>query len=223
MNPTAPVTPEAVARFLEEHPDFFAEHPDLLEQLALPHENGVAVSLVTRQIQLLRERNGQLRDKLHHLLQNARDNDRVFELCHRLSLSLMECQELGDLWDALLFSLQEEFKIPALAIWVLEPQLASATTQLWQPSPFQTSLNQRLATGKTAFSGLARNEINALFSEPGWLKSAALCVAYHGSRPICFIALGHPASDHYSPHKGTLFLRHLSELLSRMLGRFIAM
>ena len=47
---------EAVGRYLEQTPDYFLRHPELLAALALPHpEAGRAVSLVERQVRAVEE------------------------------------------------------------------------------------------------------------------------------------------------------------------------
>ena len=48
---------EQVAAYLRAHKDFFVEHEALLADITIPHETGKAVSLVERQVVVLRERN----------------------------------------------------------------------------------------------------------------------------------------------------------------------
>ncbi len=210
-----------VAQHLKKHPDFFEKHTDLLLSLRLSHPSGNAVSLIERQLQAYRERNSDIREKLSVLLANARENDRLFELSQRLTLSLIECTELGDAFDALNYSLNNEFNVKHFSIWVLNKKLESATTRYLSPNNFQKTLNARLESNKIAFSGITPAEINALFEPEEPIGSAALCIARHGSHPIAIIAVGHEDKDRYAPNGGTLFLRHLSELLSRVLARFL--
>jgi uncharacterized protein YigA (DUF484 family) len=101
-----------IARYLAENPDFFDRHGDVLRDLRLRHPSGRAVSLIEKQVSALRERNTELRHRLNHLLDNARQNDRLFERSKRLVLALLESQELGDLADALYYSFDKEFGIP---------------------------------------------------------------------------------------------------------------
>jgi len=52
-------TPNAddVIRFLVENPNFFDQHPEALSELSISHVSYGAVSLVERQVAVLRERN----------------------------------------------------------------------------------------------------------------------------------------------------------------------
>lgn len=219
--PTPAINDESVANYLVEHPEFFETHLDLLLSLRLSHPSGNAISLIEKQVHTYRERNSNIRERLNILLANARENDRLFELSQRLTLSLIECSELGDIFDALSYSLDQEFKVKHAAIWVLDQRLNSATTHFWAENSFHPMLNDRLNSGKTAFSGISQAEINALFEHQEEVGSAAVSIVRHGSRPIAIIAVGHEDKERYQPNGGTLFLRHLSELLSRVLGRFL--
>jgi uncharacterized protein YigA (DUF484 family) len=51
------LTADIVSDYLREHPDFFEQHPDVLRDLKISHVGDGAVSLVERQVAVLRERN----------------------------------------------------------------------------------------------------------------------------------------------------------------------
>jgi uncharacterized protein len=92
---------ETVMRYLRDHTDFFQRHPELVSELELPHESGSAVSLVERQVALLRDRNIELRKRLGTLLQAAEENDALFTKTRALTLALLDAGSLDDLDAAL--------------------------------------------------------------------------------------------------------------------------
>jgi len=54
---TDSLTAQTVARFLQEHPEFFAQHAELFSTIEVPHPHQPrAISLGERQILTLRER-----------------------------------------------------------------------------------------------------------------------------------------------------------------------
>ena len=67
----APLTDDDVVAYLRADPDFFQRHSSLLSELNLPHDSGQAVSLIERQVAILRERNMQMRRRMNELLQAA--------------------------------------------------------------------------------------------------------------------------------------------------------
>ena len=73
MNNLSPeLNTDLVATFLREHPEFLAQHPDLLTSLSLPHTvvgtGGKTVSLIERQIDVLRDKNRALEFQLAALI-----------------------------------------------------------------------------------------------------------------------------------------------------------
>ena len=66
---------QAVHDYLAAHPDFFERHSTLLSSLHLPHASGGAVSLVERQVSVLRQKELKLQRQLRELLNVAREND----------------------------------------------------------------------------------------------------------------------------------------------------
>ena len=91
------VTEDQVAAFLRDNPDFFLDHQELLAELSLPHQSGEAVSLLERQVSVLRERTYHANAKLGNLLENASKNDELFELTRSLVLTLLRADSIAQL------------------------------------------------------------------------------------------------------------------------------
>ncbi len=89
------LTEDAVEKFLQAHPDFFERHPKLLGALDLPHPSGAAVSLVERQVSVLRQKELKLERQLKELIQVARGNDVLAAKIHELSLRLLSATDLA--------------------------------------------------------------------------------------------------------------------------------
>ncbi len=88
----------SVADYLLTYPDFFERNSQLLTKLRLPHVRDVAatVSLVERQVEVLRERNQSLERKLKELVDVARANDALADRIHRLSQRLIRTRTLAE-------------------------------------------------------------------------------------------------------------------------------
>ena len=87
---------ETVAEFLTQDPEFFERNPTLLQTLRLPHAAGGTVSLVERQVSVLRQRDLKLDKQLKELLDVARDNDTLQAKIHTLSLKLLGSSDLAE-------------------------------------------------------------------------------------------------------------------------------
>src|SRR5579863_4326621 len=81
---------ESIASYLQRNPEFFERHQALLARLKLPHaRGGSTISLVERQIEVLREKQAALEGKLAELVRVARGNDAIAERLHRFSRRLL--------------------------------------------------------------------------------------------------------------------------------------
>jgi len=98
-----------VVDFLQKHPRFFENNLDILSELRLPHPSGTAISLIERQVDVLRDNNHKLEHKLNNLIQIARDNDRLNSRIQKMALALMETTELDEVFYAVQVILRSEF------------------------------------------------------------------------------------------------------------------
>jgi len=82
----------SVAEYLQTYPDFFERNGPLLAKLRLPHlrDAGTTVSLVERQVEVLRERTQSLERKLKELVDVARANDALAELRNDVSVVVQD-------------------------------------------------------------------------------------------------------------------------------------
>src|SRR6202042_2520286 len=101
----------SVADYLQTYPDFFERNSQLLTKLRLPHvrDGAATVSLVERQVEVLRDRNQALERKLKELVDVARANDGLADRIHRLSQRLIRARTLQETIAAVDTSLREDF------------------------------------------------------------------------------------------------------------------
>ena len=103
------ISEDDVHDFLAENSDFFERHSDLLSTLRLPHGASGAVSLVERQVSVLRQKDLKHERQLKDLLSVARANDRLVGIIHQLTLALLAAESLGATLTTLEESLRGNF------------------------------------------------------------------------------------------------------------------
>ena len=220
------VTADQVAAWLREHKDFFQHRPELLELIRLPDPRGQAVSLLERQAQILRERNEELRDRLNHLIDVARDNDQLFEKTRKLTLSLIEQRAPEALFRTLVDSLQKDFGSDAVALIVYDRDLNLSgelrkNVRCEAYADLHEALQTMLRSGN-AFCGVLRPaELEQLFPEDAEdVKSAAMVpLEFNGKQGL--LAIGSFDAQHFRSSLGTLFVTHLGEVLARRLAELL--
>lgn len=206
-----------VAQFLRSNPQFFDQHPQLLESIYVPHPHGGrAIPLTERQIVSLREKVRLLEGKLGEFVRFGEDNDAIGEKVHRLSLALLGAGDFAATAHALYFHLREDFAVPhvALRVW--------GTTQLdgtVEGSPVEAALRDKAETmGAPQCGPAAGNPFLPWFREAQeHIRSVAL-VPLGQTRTIGLLALGSEDPQRFFPEMGTLYLRRIGELAAGALA-----
>ncbi len=99
-----------VARYLSSHPDFFERHLPLLRRISIPHQSGSStISLVERQVTVLRQRNDELEKKLTELIEVAKANNELVDNIHKLAITLLKARGVEARLEALENALREDF------------------------------------------------------------------------------------------------------------------
>lgn len=211
---------EAVVAYLRHHPDFFTEHDELLSTLHIPHQRGDTVSLVERQLKILRDRNIEMRHRLSQLMDVARDNDRLFEKTRRLILDLMDASSLEEIVIATEDGLRQDFQVPFVSLILFSDNPQSVGR--WVPTAdAQKAIGGLLSSGKTVCGALREHELEFLFGakqckEVG--STAVVALSHQGLQGV--LAIGSRDPQHYKSSVGTLFLGYIADVIGRLLPHF---
>lgn len=219
MNTNTTIDPADVEAYLKNNLDFFAKREDLLAELRIPHSPGQAVSLVEKQLSILRERNTELRNRLGDLIDNARDNDKLFNHTRRLVLALLDCKNLSQAVDIIYSSFSKDFGVENTQLILFsETSISRARTETL--SNAQNHIGKYLKARQTIGGGLGEKEREFLFGKDAPnIGSAALGVLAYGD-VFGVIAIGNKDASYYHSSMGTLFLSYIAEILSRVLRDF---
>lgn len=212
---------EQVASFLSNHPDFLDHHPELLAELRLSHTTGKAVSLIEKQVQVLRDQNHDLKTKLLDLVQVAQDNDRLNERMHRMTLDLLTAGSLLELLDALRDHLRNEFKADAIALHLPgldeSEQRETGARNLLIDATLKERFPLPCSEGKPQCGRLKQDQLDFLFHDQSAAIESTAVVPIGERARGGLLAIGSREVNRFNPCMGTLFLSHLGELLSCML------
>ncbi len=211
-----------VARYLQDNPQFFEEHADLMSRMVIPHPHGGrTISITERQMLTLRDKNRQLEGKMSELLQFGEENDDISEKMHRLGVAMIAAATFQSVLHTLNFHLRDDFAVPhvALRLWdrpahVEElPEFTEVSNEL---QTFAETLNQPYCGTTSGF------ETSSWFGEVApHLRSQALIAMRNGGGTIGMVALGSEDAQRFYSGMGTLYLERLGEMASAALARVL--
>ena len=199
---------EDVAQYLQDNPQFFEGHIDLLAQINLPHPHGGrTVSLSERQLVALREKNKELEKKLHELIEFAKDNDALQHKVHEFVVALFAARDLATLQEMIPHLLREIFAIPhtALRLWQANPP--SAEVLVFADAQTQPVCLHHAAHDTASWFGESATQ----------LHSFAYLPLHAGSETIGLLVLASEDKQRFYPEMGTVFLQRIAEAVSAAL------
>jgi uncharacterized protein YigA (DUF484 family) len=221
---TSPTSAEQVAQYLHENPGFFDAHAELLASITVPHgHGGRTVSLVERQVDLLREKNKGLELRLAELLRIGQENDAIAAKLQRWTRDLLRTRDVARLPECVVDGMSAGFGVPqvALRLWRVDPayrELPSAAEVEPEVTAFADSI-------VSPYCGP-----NAEFKAATWLpgggsqtRSIALLALRVGAAPEAFglLVLGSPDPSRFQTGMGTAFLERIAEISSAALSRLL--
>lgn len=227
LEATAPNDVEQeIVEYLQEHPEFFARYPEILEALEVPHSCGNAVSLVEYQVSVLRDQAGELRAKLKQLVTNARENEELSGRLHRLTLSLIESTSVDEVFANLYSSLRDDFKAEHASIRLFSAP-AQATDQglaefVGADCESVSLFASLFETMKPVCGRMKPEQIEFLF--PGHVDDIQSCATLPLGESECIglLAAGSSDAHRYYPGMGVVFLNQLAQTITRIVNPYLS-
>jgi uncharacterized protein len=219
---------ERIAEHLVAHPDFFERHASVLARLRLPHQRGsAAVSLVERQVLVLREKNGTLEQRLHELIENGRTNDATTERMHKLTRRLIRARDLPGVVAALETSLREEFGASRWVALITDtslPGIAGFANQhvrvIARGAPELRIFESFFENARPRSGQIRDTQREYLFGGDGSPVGSSALIPLGERASLGLLAIGSHDTERFLPTMSTDFLVRIGELVSEaMLAR----
>ncbi len=218
---------DTVAAYLQHNPDFFERHQALLTRLRVPHSRGGStISLVERQIEVLRERHAALEGKLSELVSVARSNDAIADKLHGFTRKLLRSRSRAEAVARIEASLREDFDaFHSVLVLIGEfPDLAPQrfVRIVTRDDAGLKSFETLFASGKPRCGQVRDSQREFLFAQDAnEIGSVALVplVADAAASPglgggLGVLALGSADRDRFHPGMSTEFLARMADLIS---------
>ena len=217
----------AVHDYLEANPDFFEQHSELLSSLRLPHVSGAAVSLVERQVSVLRQKDLKLERKLKELIEVARVNDVLGAKMHQLTLRLLAANDISETLAAVEAALRTGFNAD-LSVLVLFGDPSNfedvKVGRFFKPVERQTESLKAFSTflkSNNPRCGQVRDsQRDFLFGKETDEVGSAALVPLGKKSEIGFLAIGSADANRFHPGMSMDFLSRLGGLVAEALRRY---
>ncbi len=207
---------------LRDNPDILNRHPELFSVLEVTHQSGGAVSLIERQVAVLRQQLQTQENHLRELMAVARSNERLSETRHRLAVELLSAHDAADVVSIVL----DTFKAELSADYAVMKLFSDDKEQVEQSSGLYVDVNDEslnvfktMLQHKNTVCGKSTEEQKKyLFGDDAdTIKSVAVIPLVAGAN-LGLIGLGANDSRRFNASMGTDFLSQTGELVSASLA-----
>lgn len=217
-----------VVEYLRDNSNFFAQYPELLTEMQLPHQSGKAVSLVERQISVLRSRSTEMRKQLKRLLDTASENSLLYQKICDMTLALMDARSLSEIDLVLAEKLGIQFNAEHVTCFI-------CVSSEYRPDNTHIKFVSRLPeTGltnsrKISCGALREAEFSRLFPETTTSSGSVVIIPLRINQHMHtanqhlhgLLVIGSKDSKRFSSNLGTVFLQLLGDVLARVLEPFL--
>lgn len=213
---------QQLLELLKENPDILVRNPAILADLEVPHQSGTAVSLIEKQVSVLRSKLKSSDTRLRELMGIARDNERLAKSCQRLAINLLGAADLEDVISVALDELGNELDAEYAVIRLItddDERIDSKPELFVRSDAEQLTLFASMLDNRKPLCGRCTPEQKAfLFRDDAeQVGSAAVIPLVAGAR-LGLLGLGGNDQHRFSVAMGTEFLSQIGDLVSAALA-----
>ncbi len=217
---------ENVLKFLTRNPDFFNQHSEVLPRLAIPHHTGSAVSLIEKQVSVLRNKCCTLENSLRDLISVARENELLHQRMHRLTQEIITAKSIDDVAALTRDNMSANFNADDVR-FVLFSDKENTDQHIGEYSLLSAestdiALFQDLFRKcETKCGHISKAQATVVFGEDAENVASAAMIPLKHSRQLGVVVLASANKERFTMGKGVMFLNQLGDVLSRRIDTLL--
>ncbi len=209
---------QSVVEYLRQHPEFFTEHEELLARIEIPHAAGSAVSLVEKQLAVLRDENRHLQRKFDDLIAIAHINEKLSRRIQNLIITFTSAVNPEEFFNLLYSELSNEFQTDAIVIRLFEApptSLIGRSEFVEYDAQIFTLFENLLENNQPNCGRLLDTQNNYLFHNNN--MSSAVLVPLGLPKANGILAMGSKDVSRFHAGMGTDLLKYMGDMISQLL------
>ncbi|MEO8316016.1 MAG: DUF484 family protein [Pseudomonadota bacterium] len=214
---------DEITRFLKDNPEFFQRNPELIAALKLPHASGGAVSLVERQIEVLREKTNAADLRLAELVSIARANEQLTAKIHQFTRRLMRAPTRREILSQIERGMREDFDVSQTVLLLFTAGSDTGDLRFVRPVDAAdqnlAGFENLLANRRPRCGQIRDSQRDFIFGPDSSSIGSVALVPLAGDAAMGLLVLGSQSRERFHPGMSTEFLGLLGELISDALAR----
>ena len=206
------ISDSEVLEYLEANPDFFINHPDILEILEIKHASGDATSLIEKQVEIIKEKNLVVSNKLSEFLENAEHNQNLFLKIQKLVLKIISQTNLNDL----------AYFVESCKIYFFAPESSFnlGSEKIITPEIATSVFAELFKANEIALGGLTEENSALIFGAKANVVEGAIG-KLKSNKLAGTLALGSSQTGKFPKDSETLFLEFVISVFSNQIDKIL--
>ena len=218
-------TEDLVSNYLKDNPDFFIKNPSIISELKIPHESGNAISLVEKQLAILRDQNEKTQKRIYELVEIARQNEELAHRMHQLALTLIDENDPKDVFPTLYKNLKKNFYADIVVVRLFANPTSVFTYPIKEfvgkDSPEELLFKNIIKNLEPQSGKMKKQQQVFLFGENSDEIASSVMIPLHGPDWGGILAIGSFDEEHFQPGMGIELLSNLGEILSLIIKPWV--
>ena len=216
------ISESQVVKYLNYNPDFFLKNPDSLEDLDIKHDSGEAVSLIEKQVEIIKKKSLLTSSKLSEFLTNAEFNQKLFIKVQKLILIILKAKNIENLSDQVELFFKKEFGTEKCKLFFFtQEELYDLSAEKIISPEIATPLFSDIFKENTIYLGGLKSELSALvFGSKAMIEEGAIC-KFSSDKIAGTLALGSSKKGKFTKDSETLFLEFVLAVLSHKIDSLL--
>jgi uncharacterized protein YigA (DUF484 family) len=218
---------DQVVAYLKRHPDFLAEHPELLDHLLAPedHRGEGVIDLQSVMIKKLRREAKRLTKRQTDLLATSRANMTSQMRVHAAALALLDARSFEDLIEAVTTDLAVHMDVDVVVLCVESSDDAPVKTMsgIYVIEPGE--VDRQLGAGRDIVLSRKDPELPEIYGAGAALvqSEALLRLRPSAEVPTGMLALGSRYEGRFDPYQGTELMGFLGRTLEHCIRTWLGL
>ncbi len=213
-----------IIHYLTQNKDFFIRHPEQLEALKVNNKNGKVTSLINHQVNVLKERNSQLKNKLSQLIGYAEENEKTMSQVFELTLQLCQISHIANVTKHFARFVKHSFDSDLFKIVVpsyegLESSSVVKSLSAEDESDFSQIFQEFITTGKPICGRLKKSKLQFIFGKQAEKIGSSVMLPIGKNAQKGLLVFASFDESRFNPDMSTDLLARLSEILNRKFSK----
>jgi uncharacterized protein YigA (DUF484 family) len=211
-----------IINYLQKDTDFFIRHPEQLLAINVSNRSGKIASLINHQVNVLKERNQHLKDKLNEMIKYAEYNEKIMAQIFELTLRLSQISHVANVTKYFCAFVKKAFDCNMIRIIVpVYDKLNSNSTVLCveNEEPFTSLFNEFMRSNRPICGRLRAEKLKFVFGKKADKigSSVMLPIGDNAEKGVLIFASEHESRFH--PDMSTDLLSRLAQILEFKLSK----